>query len=169
MKKISLKSQRKMQQDAARGRWYNLVKLRRVPEFAAWLADEDHAWLGQSPDVSEILRMHRDGTTIVVWYDGRRTICGRHVMALWHTFVGCGYDKRVKLNAEYHDPDARELYDWIEDKTDHADQWDAIPDEAYGQLCKLCGVDPAECEDLQDLLDKCLSEIEKEEAEAKKK
>lgn len=55
MKKISLKSQRKMQQDAARGRWYNLVELRRVPEFAAWLADEDHAWLGQSPDEGEIL------------------------------------------------------------------------------------------------------------------
>ncbi len=36
--------------------------------------------------------------------------------------VGCGHDKRVKPNAEYHDPDARELYDWIEDKTDHADQ-----------------------------------------------
>ena len=88
-----------------------------------------------------------------------------------NSFVGCGYDKRVELNAEYHDPDARELYDWIEDKTDHADQWDAIPDEAYGQLCKLCGVDPAEaeCVDLQDLLDKCLAEIEKEEAAAKKK
>lgn len=87
MKKISLKSQRKMQQDAARGKWYNLVELQRVPEFAAWLADEDHGWLGQSPDVSEILRMHRDGTTIVIWYDGRRTICGRHVMALWYTFI----------------------------------------------------------------------------------
>ena len=87
MKKISLKSQRRMQQDAARGRWYNLVELRRVPEFAAWLANEDHGWLGQSPDVSEILRMHRDGTTIVVWYDGRRTICGRHVMALCHTVL----------------------------------------------------------------------------------
>lgn len=91
MKKISLKSQRKMQQDAARGRWYNLVELRRVPEFAAWLANEDHKWLGQSPDVSEILRMHRDGTTIIAWYDGRRTICGRHVMALWYTFL-CFHD-----------------------------------------------------------------------------
>lgn len=49
MKKISLKSQRKMKQDAARGRWHNLVELRRVPEFAAWLANEDHGRLGQSP------------------------------------------------------------------------------------------------------------------------
>lgn len=87
MKKISLKSQRKMQQDAVRGRWYNLVELRRVPEFAAWLANEDHRWIGQSPDEGEALRMHRDGTTIVVWYDGHRTICGRHVMALWYTFL----------------------------------------------------------------------------------
>lgn len=87
MKKISLKSQRKMQQDAAHGRWYNLIELRRVSEFAAWLADEDHRWLGQSPDEGEILRMHRDGTTIVVRYDGRRTICSRHIVALWYTFL----------------------------------------------------------------------------------
>ena len=38
MKKISLKSQRKMEQDAARGKWYNLVELRRVPEFAAGMS-----------------------------------------------------------------------------------------------------------------------------------
>lgn len=91
MKKISLKSQRKMQQDAARGRWCNLVELRRVPEFAAWLADEDRRWLGQCPDAGEILRMYRDGTTITVGYDGRRTICSRHVMALWYTFL-CFHD-----------------------------------------------------------------------------
>ncbi len=30
MKQISLKSQRKMQQDAARGKWYNLVRLRDI-------------------------------------------------------------------------------------------------------------------------------------------
>ena len=91
MKKISLKSQRKMEQDAARGHWYNLVELRRVPEFAEWLANNDHGWLGQSPDEGEILRMYRDGTTIIVGYDGRRTICSRHVMALWYTFL-CFHD-----------------------------------------------------------------------------
>lgn len=91
MKKISLKSQRKMERDAAHGRWYNLVELCRVPEFAAWLADGDHRWLGQSPDEGEALRMHRDGTTITVRYDGRRTICSRHVMALWYTFL-CFHD-----------------------------------------------------------------------------
>ena len=36
-------------------------------------------------------------------------------------------------------------------------------------MLALCGVNPEECEDLQDLLDKCLAEIEKEEAAAKKK
>jgi len=87
MKKISLKSQRKMQQDAARGKWYNLVRLQDIPAFAHWLSDEQHEWMIQSPDVGEVLRAYKYGTTIVVWYDGRRTICGRHVMALWHTFL----------------------------------------------------------------------------------
>lgn len=39
----------------------------------------------------------------------------------------------------------------------------------YDFLCDLCGVDGDKCEDTQDLMDKCLAEIEKEEAEAKKK
>lgn len=91
MKNISLKSQRKMEQDAACGRWYNLVKLERVPEFVAWLTDADHEWMCQSPDVGEVMRLHKYGTTISVLYDGRRTICGRHVMALWHSFL-CFHD-----------------------------------------------------------------------------
>lgn len=91
MKKISLKSQRRMQQDAARGKWYNLVELKRVPEFAAWLTDDFHEWQGQSPDAGEILRLYRHGITLAVLYDGKRTICNRHVMALWHTFL-CFHD-----------------------------------------------------------------------------
>lgn len=87
MKKISLKSQRKMEQDAARGKWYNLVELRRVPELAAWLCDDSHGWHCQSPDVGEALRLWRDGTTLIIWYDGHRTICTRHMMALWHSFL----------------------------------------------------------------------------------
>lgn len=85
-KDISLKSQRRMMQDAARGKWYNLVRLRDIPAFAAWLTDDFHEWTQQSPDVGEVLRAHKHGMTIVVYYDGRRTICGRHVMLLWHTF-----------------------------------------------------------------------------------
>ena len=33
---------------------------------------------------------------MVVWYDGRRTICGRQVMALWHTFQ-CFQDDKPML------------------------------------------------------------------------
>lgn len=33
-KDISLKSQRRMMQDASRGKWYNLVRLRDIPAFA---------------------------------------------------------------------------------------------------------------------------------------
>lgn len=77
-------------------------------------------------------------------------------------------NKRVNLD-EYHEPEARELYDWIEEETDKKDQWDAVPWEAYDYLCDLCGVDEDECEDPQDLMDKCLAEIEKEEALTKKK
>ena len=71
-------------------------------------------------------------------------------------------NKRVNLD-EYHEPEARELYDWIEEETDKKGQWDAVPWEAYDYLCDLCGVDEDECEDTQDLMDKCLAEIEKEE------
>ncbi|RHF51465.1 hypothetical protein [Mitsuokella multacida] len=39
-------------------------------------------------------------------------------------------NKRVNLD-EYHEPEARELYDWIEEETDKKDQWDAVPWEAY--------------------------------------
>ena len=87
MKKISLKSQRRMLDDASRGKWYNLIQLKRVPEFAAWLTDDFHEWIGQSPDEGEILRLHKHGTTIAAYYDGRRTICGRHMMALWYCFL----------------------------------------------------------------------------------
>lgn len=55
-------------------------------ETAAWLTDDFHEWVGQSPDEGEVLRAYKYGRTIVVWYDGRRTICGRQVTALWHTF-----------------------------------------------------------------------------------
>lgn len=44
LKEISLKAQRKMQQDAMRGKWYNLVRLQDIPEFAAWLTDDFHEW-----------------------------------------------------------------------------------------------------------------------------
>lgn len=91
MKKISLKSQRRMQQDAARGKWYNLIQLKRVPELSAWLTDEAHEWQAQSPDVGEVLRLHKHGITLAVYYDGKRTICGRYMMGLWYAFI-CFHD-----------------------------------------------------------------------------
>lgn len=42
LKEISPKAQRKIQQDAMRGKWYNLVRLQDIPEFAAWLTDDFH-------------------------------------------------------------------------------------------------------------------------------
>lgn len=83
--KISRKSQKKMAQDAGKGVWKGLIRIELVPAFAAWLACR-HGFLLQSPDAGEILRAYRDGRTISIGYDGRRTICGRHEMALWHTF-----------------------------------------------------------------------------------
>ena len=95
-KDFSLKSQRRMQQDAQRGKWYNLVRMQDIPAFAAWLTDDFHEWVEQSPDEGEVLRAHKYGMTIVVRYDGRRTICGRQVMALWHTFQ-CFQDDKPML------------------------------------------------------------------------
>ncbi|WP_455048258.1 hypothetical protein [Mitsuokella sp.] len=76
-----------MERTAERGKWVGLIKLGDIPAFAAWLTDDFHEWMEQSPDEGEAFRAYKHGMTIVVWYDERRTICGRHVMALWHTFL----------------------------------------------------------------------------------
>lgn len=68
MKKISLKSQRRMQQDAARGKWYNLVELKRVPEFAAWLTDDFHEWQGA------VARCRRDSSSVQARHNASRTL-----------------------------------------------------------------------------------------------
>lgn len=72
---------------------------------------------------------------------------------------------RTARDGNYYYPSARELYNWIDEKTDETNSWDAVPWEAYDYLCDLCGVDIDECEDTQVLMDKCLAEIEKEEKE----
>ncbi len=77
---------RQMDLSAKRGKWIGLVKLTDIPAFAAWLSDDLHGWQMQSPDCGEALRAYRHGRTISVRYDGRRTICGRCVMALYLTF-----------------------------------------------------------------------------------
>ena len=68
---------KKMERTAERGKWVGLIKLGDIPAFAHWLSDEQHEWMIQSPDAGEVLRAYKYGTTI----------CGRYVMALWHTFL----------------------------------------------------------------------------------
>lgn len=76
----------KMVRVAARGKWRGLIPIKDVPAFAAWLSNEDHDWIVQSPDEGEALRIYRDGLTRIVLIEEGRTVCGRHLMALWHTF-----------------------------------------------------------------------------------
>ncbi|HBT78765.1 MAG TPA: hypothetical protein DEA67_00895 [Selenomonas sp.] len=82
---FSSKAKKKMERDAARGGWIGLIELPLIPAFAAWLSCR-HGYLLQSPDTGEALVAYRDGITIRVLYDGRRTRCSRGVMALWHVF-----------------------------------------------------------------------------------
>lgn len=84
--KFSSKARRKMEQDAARGEWRGLIKIEDVPAFGRWLTDERHEWMGQSPDEGEVLKVYRHGITRSVKWNGQQTVCGRHLMALWHTF-----------------------------------------------------------------------------------
>ena len=85
-KKISSKALKRMKENAARGVWYNLVRLADLPTFARWLAAEKE-WQMQSPDVGECMRAHKHGETVTVTLDRRgRTTCQRHVMALWLTY-----------------------------------------------------------------------------------
>lgn len=83
---ITKKEIDKMVRVAAKGKWRGLIPLDDVPAFAAWLSDKDHDWMIQSPDYGEALRIYRDGLTRIVLIEEGRTVCGRHLMALWHTF-----------------------------------------------------------------------------------
>lgn len=86
IKGITRQEIRKMERVAERGKWIGLIKLNDIPAFSAWLTNEDHEWVSQSPDVGEALRIYRHGVTRAVKWNGRQTVCGRHLMALWHTF-----------------------------------------------------------------------------------
>lgn len=84
-----------------------------------------HEWAEQSPDEGEAFRAHKYGMTIVVWYDGRRTICGRHVMVLWHPH----YNLRMARNnwtLSCAEPAIWELMDAI------TQQYAIDPDRIYG-------------------------------------
>ena len=85
--RLSSKTVRKMEQNAKRGEWRGLVELPLIPAFAAWLTCQ-RGYMLQSPSAGEALVAYKDGWTIRVMYDGKRTRCGRHEMALWRTFEG---------------------------------------------------------------------------------
>ena len=84
--KLSHKALKKMEKQAGKGEWVGLVELDKIPAFSAWLSCR-HGYISQSPDSGEALCMYRDGVTIKVLFDGRRTRCTRGVMALWHVFA----------------------------------------------------------------------------------
>lgn len=80
------KELRKMAVAAKRGKWTGLIELGEIPDFARWLSRPPNNWMGQAPDTAEVLRMYKDGWTITVGYDGRRTCCGRLCMAMWYAY-----------------------------------------------------------------------------------
>lgn len=92
-----------------------------------------HEWAEQSPDEGEAFRAHKYGMTIVVWYDGRRTICGRHVMVLWHPH----YNLRMARNnwtLSCAEPAIWELMDAI------TQQYAIDPDRIYGSGQSMGGM-----------------------------
>lgn len=64
-------------------------------------------------------------------------------------------------DSDFYLPEPEELYNWIDTETDKADQWDAVPWEAYNQLADACGVDIDKCEDTQNSMYKCYEVIQK--------
>ena len=64
---------RQMDLSAKRGKWIGLVKLADIPAFAAWLSRRE--WMCQSPDCGEVLRVHKNGLTRCVSYNGKRYVC----------------------------------------------------------------------------------------------
>ncbi len=83
---------RQMDLSAKRGKWIGLVKLADIPAFAAWLSRR--GWICQSPDYGEVLRVHKNGLTRCISYNGKRTSCSRGMMALWYTFCCFRNDER---------------------------------------------------------------------------
>ena len=77
---------RQFERNEVTGKWKNLVRVQDIPAFSAWLTDEFHGWQGQSPDEGELLRVFKDGMTKVIYWDGKQTVCDRHLMLLWHIF-----------------------------------------------------------------------------------
>ena len=71
-------------------------------------------------------------------------------------FVECGNEAREELSREYHEPTARELYDFL----DGQPTWDSVPPDAYEQLADLCGVDIKQADGPDTLMDRCAAALE---------
>ena len=72
-------------------------------------------------------------------------------------FIACGNEARKELVREYHEPTARELYDFIGSQP----TWDSVPPDAYDQLADLCGVDITQADGPDTLMDRCAAALEK--------
>lgn len=58
---------------------------------------------------------------------------------------------REELFREYHEPTARELYDFL----DNQPTWDSVPPDAYEQLADLCSVDITQADGPDTLMERC--------------
>ena len=72
-------------------------------------------------------------------------------------FAGCGNEAREDLFREYHEPTARELYNFL----DGQPTWDSVPADAYEQLADLCGVGYTEEDGPDTLMDRCAEALDK--------
>ena len=71
-------------------------------------------------------------------------------------FIACGNEVREELAREYHEPTARELYDFL----DNQPTWDSVPADAYDQLADLCGIDIKQVDGPDTLMDRCAAALE---------
>lgn len=70
-------------------------------------------------------------------------------------FINCGNTTREELVKAYHLPDAKELYNFL----DNLDSWADIPADVFQQLAEACGVDYDDQEEADDLMERCKAEL----------
>lgn len=69
--------------------------------------------------------------------------------------IDCDNDERKALLKEYHQPDAKELYDYIERQTDKTGTWDAVGFECYDALAYMLDIDTSSDYDCGGFMDAC--------------
>lgn len=74
-------------------------------------------------------------------------------------FIACGNEERDSLSKEYHLPEPKELYDFI----NGLEFWDDVPADAYDQLAELYNVQSLQVdEDPEDFMERCFNSINKQ-------